>query len=148
MNPEARAAAVKLCATGAAGISPTEPQWSQIKNANHRGLVMVMRAGEEGVAALDAVDEAVLHQEVERAVDGNRCRPRHRLGQLVDHLIGAERAMARQQRLQHLTADRGEFLAAARTNLFGMRHRVRGAAAVIVVGGRKCRLSQAHCLHI
>jgi hypothetical protein len=32
-KPEARTAAVKLCATGAAGISPTEPQRSQIRNA-------------------------------------------------------------------------------------------------------------------
>jgi hypothetical protein len=32
-KPEARAAADRLCATGAAGISPTEPQRSQIKNA-------------------------------------------------------------------------------------------------------------------
>src|ERR1700760_4046704 len=32
-KPEARAAAERLCATGAAGISPTEPQRSQIKNA-------------------------------------------------------------------------------------------------------------------
>src|SRR5205085_8582386 len=32
-KPVARAAALTLCATGAAGISPTEPQRSQIKNA-------------------------------------------------------------------------------------------------------------------
>src|ERR1700733_893746 len=32
-KPLARAAALRLCATGAAGISPTEPQRSQIRNA-------------------------------------------------------------------------------------------------------------------
>src|SRR5260370_21342130 len=32
-KPLARAAALRLCATGAAGISPTEPQASQIRNA-------------------------------------------------------------------------------------------------------------------
>src|SRR3978361_418332 len=32
-KPVARAAALRLCATGAAGISPTEPQCSQIRNA-------------------------------------------------------------------------------------------------------------------
>src|ERR1700730_1764313 len=32
-KPVARAAALRLCATGAAGISPTEPQRSQIRNA-------------------------------------------------------------------------------------------------------------------
>src|ERR1700719_5422503 len=32
-KPVARAAALRLCATGAAGISPPEPQRSQIRNA-------------------------------------------------------------------------------------------------------------------
>src|SRR5882757_7138254 len=32
-KPVARAAALRLCATGTAGISPTEPQRSQIRNA-------------------------------------------------------------------------------------------------------------------
>src|SRR4051794_27750472 len=32
-NPLARAAAFRLCAIGAAGISPTEPHCSQIRNA-------------------------------------------------------------------------------------------------------------------
>jgi hypothetical protein len=32
-KPDARAAALRLCATGSAGISPTEPQRSQIRNA-------------------------------------------------------------------------------------------------------------------
>src|SRR5258708_29379942 len=32
-KPEARAAELRLCATGTAGISPTEPQRSQIRNA-------------------------------------------------------------------------------------------------------------------
>ena len=105
---------------------------------------MVMRAGEESIAALDPVDEAVLHQEIERAVDRDRRRPRHRLGEFVDHLIGAERTMARQQRLQHLTPDRGEFLRPPRANLFRMRDRFRSAAAVIVVRRGKCRLCQGH----
>ena len=32
-KPLARAAELRLCATGTAGISPTEPQRSQIRNA-------------------------------------------------------------------------------------------------------------------
>ena len=77
---------------------------------HHRRGVMVMRAGEIGVAAFDAVDEAVFHQEIERAIHRDRRRPRHRFGEFVDHLIGAERPVAGQQRLQHLAADRREFL--------------------------------------
>jgi hypothetical protein len=41
--------------------------------------------------------------------------------------------MARQQRLQHLAADRGEFLRPARAYLFGMLNRIRGTAVVVVV---------------
>src|SRR5207249_7585594 len=39
---------------------------------HHRSLVMIMRAGEEGVAAFDPVHEAVLHQKIERAIDRDR----------------------------------------------------------------------------
>jgi hypothetical protein len=35
---------------------------------------VIMHAGDEGVAALDAVDEAVVAQKIERAVDRDRCR--------------------------------------------------------------------------
>jgi hypothetical protein len=111
---------------------------------HHRGLVMIMRAGEERIAAFDTVDQAVLHQKIESAVDRDRRRPRHRFGEFVDHLIGAERTVARQQRLQHLAPDRGEFLRPPRADLFRMRHRVRGAEAVIVVRRGKCRLGQGH----
>ena len=106
---------------------------------------MVVRAGEPGVAALDAVHEAVLHQKIQRAVDRDRGRPRHRFRQFVDHLIGAERAVAGQQRLQHLAADRGEFLRPLGADLFGMRDRVRGAAAVIMVRRGKGWFCRGHC---
>src|SRR5450756_87774 len=62
----------------------------------HRGCgVVIVGAGEIGVAALDAVDEAVLDQEIERAVDRDRRRPRHRFGEFLDHFIGPERTVAR-----------------------------------------------------
>ena len=105
---------------------------------------MIMRAGEERIAALDPVNEAVLHQKIQRAVDRDRRRARRRFGEFVNHLVGAERTVAREQRLQHLTPDRGEFLRPPRADHFRMRHRFRGAAAVIVVGRGKCRLCQGH----
>ena len=113
---------------------------------HHRGGVMVMRAGQKRVAAFDAVDEAVFHQEIQRAVDRDRRRPRHRLGEFVDHLIGAERTVAGQQRLQHLTPDRGEFLRPLGADLLGMRDGVRGAAAVIVIGRGKGGFCQGHAV--
>ena len=47
------------------------------QECNHRGRIMIVAAGEKRVAAFDAVDKAVLHQEVERAIDRDRRRPRH-----------------------------------------------------------------------
>src|SRR5258708_3229907 len=59
----------------------------------HGGELVVMRAGQKRVAAFDAVHEAVFHQEIQRAIDRDRRRPRHRFGEFVDHLIGAERTV-------------------------------------------------------
>ena len=56
-----------------------------------------MHAGDEGVAALDAVHEILLAQEIERAVDRDRGRPLRPGPPAIDDLVGAERLMARQQ---------------------------------------------------
>ena len=114
------------------------------QKSNHRRRIVVMRAGEIRVAAFDAVNEAVLHQEIQRAVNRDRRRPRHRFRQFVDHLIGAERAVARQQRLQHLAADRREFPRPALAHLFGVPNRVRGTAVVIVVRRGESRFGRGH----
>jgi len=57
--------------------------------------------------------------------------------------IGAERLVAREQKLQHVAADRRQPLRALRAQRFGMRQRVGGAALMIVVGGRGKRLRHA-----
>src|SRR5665213_2495392 len=74
--------------------------------------VVILHAGDERVAAFDAVGQALLAQEIERAVDRNRGRARAAHRQPVDQLIGAERGMARQQCLQHAAADRRQALGA------------------------------------
>jgi hypothetical protein len=109
-----------------------------------RRRVMVMRAGKIGIATFDAMDEAVRHQEIERAIDRDRRRPRHRFGEFVDHLIGAERPVARQQRLQDMAADRRELLRPLPAHGFGVADRVRGAAVVVVIGRGKSRLCRGH----
>ena len=114
------------------------------QEGHHRGLVMIMRTGKKGVAAFDAVDEAVFHQKIERAIDRDRRRPRFRLRQFLDHLIGTERPVAGQQGFQHVTADRREFLRALGADPLGMAQSVRRAAAVIVTGGRKGRFGEPH----
>ena len=105
---------------------------------------MIVGAGEKRVAAFDAMDEAVFHQEVERAVDGDRRRSRHGFRQFLDDFIRAERPMAGQQRFQNPAADRCQFLRASGADPFGMQQRVRSAAAVIVVGRGECRFGQRH----
>jgi hypothetical protein len=114
------------------------------QKCNGCARVVVMSAGEKRVAAFDAMDEAVGDQKIERAIYRDRGRARHRFGEFVDHFIGAERTMAGQQCLQHLTADRRQFLRPPATNLLGMFQRVRGAAAVIMVGRGKCRFCEPH----
>jgi len=62
-KPVARAAALRPCATGTAGISPTEPQRSQIKNSHHRAASWSCAQARKALRAFDAMDEAVFHQE-------------------------------------------------------------------------------------
>src|SRR5215831_7819796 len=59
---------------------------------------VIVHAGDECVAALDAVHEAVLAQELEHAVGGNRRQPRPLEREPVDDLVGAQRLVATQQR--------------------------------------------------
>src|SRR5262245_32376976 len=98
---------------------------------------VIVHAGHEGVAALDAVHEAILAQELERTVGGDRRRPRPLGREQVDDLVGAERLVAPQQCGEHLAADRGQALAAFGAERFRDRHGVRGAAVMIMVGGGK-----------
>ncbi|CCE08624.1 hypothetical protein BRAS3843_2770106 [Bradyrhizobium sp. STM 3843] len=111
---------------------------------DQRGRIVILRAGEIGVAALDPVYQAVGYQELERPIDGDRRRAGCALGEFLDDLIGAERPMRGQERLEHLAAKRGEFLAALRAHALGMIKRIRGAAAVIMVGVGECGSGNGH----
>lgn len=104
----------------------------------------MMGAGEKCVAALDAMNQPVVHQKIQRTIDRDRRRARHGLGQFVDHFIGTERPMTRQQRAKNLPADRREFLTAADTDLLGMRKRILGTASVVMIRIGKCRLRGSH----
>src|SRR5690349_174941 len=50
-----------------------------------------MAAADEGVHPLDAVDQPVLDQEIERAIDGRRGRAEVLVAQLVEQRVGADR---------------------------------------------------------
>src|SRR5262245_10750147 len=78
------------------------------------------------------MDEPLLHQKFERAVDGDRRRPRDALGEFLDDIISAGRARRRQERLQHLPADWRKSLPAFGAHRFRMRERIGCAARMIV----------------
>ena len=114
------------------------------QECDDRRLVVIVGAGKKRIAAFDAVDKTVFHQEVERAVDRNRRRTRHVLGEMLDNLVGSKRTMAREQRFQNLASDRREFLPAARTNPLGMRERILGASGVVMIWCRENGLQFFH----
>ena len=63
-----------------------------------------------------------------------------RIRQPVDQLIGAERLVARQQRLQHAAAHRRQSLLARSADRLGVRDGVARAALMIVVWLREYRV--------
>ena len=96
-----------------------------------------MRTGDEGVAALDLVDQAVGQQKIKCPVDGNGCRPRPVGGHPFDDVIGAHRRMALGYAAEHVAPLAGQAAAAAGTGPFGPGDQVGGAMAVIVAGVEK-----------
>jgi len=121
-------AAARRLANGAAAITDQK---------DHKiAAAVVVDASHESVACLDAMDETVLAQEIERAIDRDRGRARS-LPQPVHDFVRAERTVACQQSFQDLPPQRREPLRACDTLRFRMRNRGAGAAAVVVIWGRK-----------
>ena len=69
--------------------------------------------------ALEGVDQAVLAQKIERAIDRDRRRMPFG-GEPIHDFISAERLMARQQSFEHLAAHLCQPLTARRTQPFGV----------------------------
>ena len=109
---------------------------------------MIMHAGDEGVAAGDAVHQAVLTQELQRAVGRDRRRAHTSRRQFFDNVIGAKRLVAGEQRGEHFAPDGREALAAFETAPLRNRHRVVEAAVVVVIRrgehGRGGRVAGCH----
>ena len=85
------------------------------------------------------MDEAVVAQKIERAIDRDRCRA-PLPGESFDDLVGAERTVTVEQRFEHVAAHRGEPLRAGGAQHFRVRDGRAGAASVVVVRRRKNRL--------
>src|SRR5215831_6415069 len=90
---------------------------------------VIVHAGDKGVAAFDAVHEAVLTQELERAVSGDRRQARPLEREPIDDLVGAQRLVAAQERGEHLAPDRGQALAALRAQRLGYGHGIARTAS-------------------
>lgn len=83
---------------------------------------MAMRAGDEGVARAQAVDEALLDQKVERPVDRDRREaPPARRRDPVGEIIGPDRLVIAIERLQRLAPDRRQPQAALAAGRLGPR---------------------------
>lgn len=95
------------------------------------GVIMMMiriRARDEGVQPLDPVDEFILQQKVQRAVDGGRHSGFADGLELVQQLISRQRRMRFQDQLQNIPAQRGELRAVARA---GQSRRVEPGGDVV-----------------
>jgi hypothetical protein len=109
VKPAERDALLMVSATAAAAASPTVPHFSQIRNTT-------------GSPAPCSCAQAM-----------------NPSGETVDHVIGAERLVAVEQRLQHAAAYGREARGTRGADRLGLRQRVAGTEAVIVAGSRKDR---------
>ena len=104
-----------------------------------RGRLAVMRvgAGDEGVAALDLVDEAMRLEEVQRPVDGDGCRPGALARHALDDVVGTHGRMALGHAVQHVAALAGEAGAAPLAGALRPGQEFGRAMGVVVVGRRE-----------
>lgn len=102
--------------------------------------VVIMHAGNEGVAAFDSMHQILLAQEIERPINRDRGRPRTPSRQAVDEFVGSERMVACQQGLEHAPAHRRQALLAGGADRLGMGDRVVRAAPMVVIGLGEYRL--------
>ncbi len=102
--------------------------------------LMSVHAGDEGILAFYAMDKFLLTQKVECAIHRDRRRPRATNLKPINQLIGAQRSVACQKRLQHLSTHGGQSFLPGRADRLGMRDCIAGAAPVIVTRPRKYSL--------
>ncbi len=105
---------------GGAGASPTEPHVSQIRNTTRSPLPCLCTQATKALRLSMRWTRSLSMQEIERAIDRDRRRPRPRAGAALDDFVGAERLVAFQKGLEHAAADRGQPLPRDRRN--GARH--------------------------
>lgn len=97
---------------------------------------VLVRAGDEGVAARKPVHQPLLDEEVEGSVDGDRRKPPGGGGgKHVGHIVGAERPVRRVERLEHRPANGRQAHALVAAGRLGAGKRLR-PPGVLVFGMR------------
>src|SRR5712692_5615275 len=103
-------------------------------------------AADIGVERFDAMDEAVLDQEFERAIDGGRRGARMRAAQRLEEGVGADRLVPAPDQPQHVAPQLGQARTALLAELRGAVERAVDAAVVVVtrgLEGARCRRAGA-----
>ena len=99
-----------------------------------RGMAMFVDAGEKGVAALDAMGEAIGDQEIQGTVDRDRAGAARLPGDAIHDLVGRDRRVTLQHRLQDLPSLLGEAQPLVAAALLGAGNGPAAADLMIVVG--------------
>ena len=123
--------------------SLTAPQVSHMRKGDNRRAVVVVGAGEIGVAALDAVDKSLLHQKVQSTIHRHRRRAPFVADEHVHDLVGTDRLVAGCHRLEDEAAQCCEPFPSLGTGRFSVRDRIRAAAAVVAMRLRAASSSAA-----
>src|SRR5690349_24567925 len=111
--PEAEGAGLRLDQFGDARIADFLGAGAVVAD-QERYLVRLCRmvAGNIGVDGFELVDEALLEQEIERAIDGRRRCVAVALAQVIEQVIRLDRLARRGDQFQHFLAQRSQSQAA------------------------------------
>ena len=92
-------------------------------------------AADEGVQAVDAMDEAVAHQKIQGAVDGRRSDAVALGAEGGQNVVGADRPMADPDDFEDAAADGGQAGMGIGADALGAGQGIRDAVTVVVADG-------------
>jgi len=89
-------------------------------------------AADEGVQAVNAVNQAVFEQEIEAAVDGGRLDAVIFGGKTVDEFVSFDRLVVGPDQFEYAPPQRGELGTECLATIFGLLKRLAKAACMVV----------------
>lgn len=90
-------------------------------------------AADEGIQRVQPVHETRIHEEVQRPVNGGRCRAAALAAHRVQDIVGPDRLMARPDEFEHAAAARRQSEAAFETETLRILQRLRDAVPMVVI---------------